>query len=268
MPRFYYEDAQEGYLVMEDLGDELLQQRILLEPQSKPEWLKTAVHLLATLHQKAFPPPQDLPVASRRFDRAKYAEEMRFTAEHLVHRFLGLPPLTDEQDKEISAYCESISAIGPTVFCHRDFHCRNILVHDNQLFMIDFQDARLGSPHYDLASLIYDAYVPIEDAFRDELVKLYREKVKGSPLESEIEWGTFENDLKRIAFQRVVKAAGSFASFFTRYGKSTHIPYLIPALEFAARLQQQTKELPSGRSSWFEIDRWIKTAGDRTKRLR
>ena len=48
-------------------------------------------------------------------------------------------------------------------FTHRDFHSRNIMqLNDGELALIDFQDARLGSPIYDWASICFDSYVPID----------------------------------------------------------------------------------------------------------
>ena len=50
----------------------------------------------------------------------------------------------------------------PRVVCHRDYHSRNLMVHDGRLGVIDFQDARLGPDTYDLVSLLRDSYVELE----------------------------------------------------------------------------------------------------------
>lgn len=257
VPRFFFEDAKAGFLVMEDLGDELLQLRLQKEPHKKDGWLEQAVTLLAQLHHRTFPVPTTLPAASRSFDKTKYSEELNFTAEHLVKQWLGMPEIGALEKGEIDAFAESIAGLGPTVFCHRDYHCRNLLVHDERLYMIDFQDARLGSPHYDLASLIYDAYVPITPAFRGRLVEIYKGIVSTTDLGKQIDWANFDRDLRRVAFQRVIKAAGSFASFATRWGKTTHLPYLIPALESAKQLQKETPTLPQAAGPFFHVDKWL-----------
>ena len=50
------------------------------------------------------------------------------------------------------------------MLCHRDYHSRNLMLHDEPLYIIDFQDARMGPDTYDLASLLRDSYVDLPDA--------------------------------------------------------------------------------------------------------
>ena len=45
------------------------------------------------------------------------------------------------------------------MLCHRDYHSRNLMLHERQLYIIDFQDARMGPDTYDLVSLLRDSYV-------------------------------------------------------------------------------------------------------------
>lgn len=257
VPRFLKEDPTAGFLAMEDLGDEILQMRLKKDPAKKMDWLQRAAALLADLHARAFPVPGSLPVASRKFDERKYGEELAFTFEHLHDKFFGLGPRAPESNARLQRYCADLERMEPEVFCHRDYHCRNLLVRQERLFLIDFQDARLGPPQYDLASLVYDAYIILSDSERTTLLEGYREKIRGTALEASVRWPTFGNDLEAVALQRVVKAAGSFASFYNRYGKDTHLPYLRPALESARRLAQaQAGKVPAYRDL-FPIEAWM-----------
>jgi aminoglycoside/choline kinase family phosphotransferase len=181
VPAFLAVDIEAGFGVMEDLGDELLQHRLNDlddNPTQQFLWLKEAAELLARLHGETFPVPADLPVSSRRFDTQKYFDELQFTFEHLQQKFLGLPAPTATQLAEVKKYCETLDKFKPDVFAHRDYHTRNLLIMDEKLFMIDFQDARLGPIHYDLASLLYDAYVPITDEDKRALIDAYRTALK------------------------------------------------------------------------------------------
>ena len=54
-------------------------------------------------------------------------------------------------------------AAEPRVLCHRDYHSRNLMLHDEQLYIIDFQDARMGPDTYDLVSLLRDSYVDLPE---------------------------------------------------------------------------------------------------------
>ncbi len=262
VPAFLEIDETLGVGVLEDLGDELLQftvRRLAADRSLFLAWMRRAVTLLADLHGKTFPVPKDLPVASRSFDEEKYFQEMSFTWEHLVRGFLKLDmPLPEEKMRH---FCRTIGGLKPEVFCHRDYHTRNVLVYKDDLFLIDFQDARLGSPTYDLASLIFDAYVHLSPQEKTELALHYRTSVgKYDLLARAIVWETFDRDLAWVGLQRIVKAAGSFASFYTRFQKSTHLPYLLPALDTAKALLREVEPSLPIIKGLFPVDEWIAAA--------
>ena len=174
VPDFIHVDEAAGIGVMQDLGDELAQRRILRSKEERQEWLKKSAATLADLHRVTYPVPTDLPAASRSFDQAKYFDELSFTFEHLCRLHLNLAPLSREALSNIQKYCDSIASLGPKVFCHRDYHARNLMIFDDELYLIDFQDARLGSPHYDLASLIYDPYISPSPEEEQMMIETYR----------------------------------------------------------------------------------------------
>ena len=64
-------------------------------------------------------------------------------------------------------------AAEPRVLCHRDYHSRNLMLHDGQLYIIDFQDARMGPDTYDLVSLLRDSYVDLPEQTVDELIAYF-----------------------------------------------------------------------------------------------
>ena len=59
------------------------------------------------------------------------------------------------------------------MLCHRDYHSRNLMLHDGQLYIIDFQDARMGPDTYDLVSLLRDSYVDLPEQTVDELIAYF-----------------------------------------------------------------------------------------------
>ena len=61
----------------------------------------------------------------------------------------------------------------PRVLCHRDYHSRNLMLSQGQLYLIDFQDARMGPDTYDLASLLRDSYVDLNDIAINELIAYF-----------------------------------------------------------------------------------------------
>lgn len=259
VPAFFSVDESLGALIMEDLGDTLLQMRILAKPEEKQPWLESAIRLLARLHGSTFPVPSDLPVSQRRFDAAKYRQEFDYTLECLGKEYLGVGKLSPEQDRSVTDFCKTIASFGPDVFCHRDYHTRNLLVFREELRLIDFQDARLGPIEYDLASFLYDPYVGLSEPERAGLLAHYRKVLSAFPLSTKIDWVALPQRLRQVAYQRVVKAAGSFASFYTRQGKATHLPYLVPALESAIGLQDELgPDLPK-----LPLRDWLKKAQEK-----
>ena len=85
-----------------------------------------------------------------------------------------------------------------SVFAHRDFHSRNLLVHQSEIVMVDFQDSLLAPRYYDLASLAYDSYLDLGRA--REILLAGRE------------WTDNERrQLRLTALQRNIKALGTFA---------------------------------------------------------
>jgi len=257
VPEFYEIDPSAGCLLMEDCGNELLQDRIQNVQKEKLDWLKKAAQILGHLHGSTHPTPKSIPGARQLFDQEKFSSELFFTEEHLVKNFLNLDGFSKEEHDGILAFCTHLSQIKPLVFCHRDYHTRNLLVHRRKLYLIDFQDARMGPPQYDLASLIFDAYIPLSKEERDDLTNLYLETVTPYPLYKEINVEQFGKDLNAVALQRTLKAAGSFASFYTRFGKTTHLEYLIPCLQNAEMLSQRVDTLTDSMRSAFQINRWI-----------
>ncbi|EMG24091.1 ecdysteroid kinase domain protein [Leptospira interrogans str. 2002000626] len=137
------------------------------------DWLIKSIEILVKL-QKTNPIP---PVSSRDFDLEKLDFESNFTYSNYL-KFKKEFQLKTQLRSETKIFIEECSAFlaeyPVKVFCHRDFHGRNLLINSqNQICMIDFQDARMGTPFYDLASILYDAYRPIPFGMRQGLYQIF-----------------------------------------------------------------------------------------------
>ena len=94
----------------------------------------------------------------------------------------------------------------PRVLCHRDFHSRNLMVHEKRLWVIDFQDARLGPDTYDLVSLLRDAYVDFHAGEVDRLIDAFLDT-----LDADVRYRKdFRRRFDLMAVQRTMKALGTF----------------------------------------------------------
>jgi aminoglycoside/choline kinase family phosphotransferase len=90
-------------------------------------------------------------------------------------------------------------AAEPRVLCHRDYHSRNLMLHRGELYIIDFQDARLGPDTYDLVSLVRDSYVDLTESAADELIAYFiaLKRPSGTPQAEFLTWGVVSNAVRR-----------------------------------------------------------------------
>ena len=107
-------------------------------------------------------------------------------------------------------------------FVHRDFHASNIMVNKNKLCVIDSQDAIIGNPLYDLASLIDDVRIKLPSNLQEKLLNFYYYKSK---LKKE-EYKNLKNDFEILSVQRNLKILGIFVRLFKRDGKPNYLKYL------------------------------------------
>ena len=100
------------------------------------------------------------------------------------------------------------------MLCHRDYHSRNLMLRDGRLYIIDFQDARLGPDTYDLVSLLRDSYVDLPEQVVDELIAYFLALQGRSGGRAR----TFRRRFDLMALQRNLKALGTFGYQTTARG--------------------------------------------------
>ena len=108
------------------------------------------------------------------------------------------------------------------VFVHRDFHASNIMVYKNNFGLIDSQDAILGNPLYDVASLIDDVRIKLPSHIQEKLLNYY---YRNSKLKKE-KYENLKNDFEILSVQRNLKILGIFVRLYKRDGKSNYLKYL------------------------------------------
>src|SRR5690606_27638504 len=100
------------------------------------------------------------------FDVEKLTWELDFFVKHFIEGYRGATLTAAERAALSEEWSNIVTELAGErrVLCHRDYHSRNLMLHDGRLYMIDFQDARMGPDTYDLVSLLRDSYVDITDA--------------------------------------------------------------------------------------------------------
>src|SRR5262245_25995972 len=156
-----------GILALDDLGDLTLQAHLgAASPSEHTALYRQAIAFLDVLQRRGAEIDPDGFVPYRvAFDVEKLTWELDFFLKHFVAGYRGAP-ITPAQraafDEEFGVIAAELAA-EPRVLCHRDYHSRNLMLHAGTLHIIDFQDARMGPETYDLASLLRDSYVDLEE---------------------------------------------------------------------------------------------------------
>ena len=107
-------------------------------------------------------------------------------------------------------------------FVHRDFHVSNIMMNKNKLGLIDSQDAIIGNPLYDIASLIDDVRIKLPGKLQNDLLNFYHKnsKFKKEKIEK------LKNDFDILSVQRNLKILGIFVRLFKRDNKDNYLRFL------------------------------------------
>jgi N-acetylmuramate 1-kinase len=229
-----------GIIGLQDLGDVTLQAHLGAATADQHAALyREAVSLIARLQQRGAELASDeYPPYRIAFDTDKLSWEMEFFFKYFVKAYRGASPDVDVQralSEEWSAMIQQLAA-EPRVLCHRDYHSRNLMLHSGSLFIIDFQDARMGPDTYDLVSLLRDSYVDMPEGDFDELVGHFVAlKREGCPSMATPEWeASFLTRFEMMALQRNLKALGTFGYQTTARSNPVYIQYIPRTLRYVA----------------------------------
>jgi hypothetical protein len=217
VPVLYHYDQRAGLLYLEDFGDLLLVQACRDGRSAETARLyHRAIETLVQIHTKATAPPDPGCIAfGRAFDVPLLMWEFDHFLEYGVVARHGRP-MCAEDFQPVRAAFRSIAELmagRPKVFTHRDYHSRNLIVNGERLGVIDFQDALLGPASYDLASLLRDAYIALDETLVDELIAAYLDRMEragagpGAGLDDR---AAFRRLFDLTSIQRNLKAAGRF----------------------------------------------------------
>ncbi len=201
-------EADLGIIVLEDLGDTTLQQSLTnATPDQRYERYREAVATIDTMQRRApelattHPGPFSLAL-----DAKKLTWELEFFLTHFVKNACGITLSATEKSTlrdEFSCLAQELAS-EHRVFCHRDYHSRNLMIRSEHLYVIDFQDARMGPDTYDLVSLLRDCYVDLDARFVAEMVDEYLR------LSGRAQRVKFMHRFDLMSVQRHLKALGTF----------------------------------------------------------
>ncbi len=247
VPTLLAADFEQGFMVLEDLGDQLLLPG--LSADSVDARYQQALAMLLDL--QALPTAgEQLPAYSAPVLGEELSRFPEWFCEGLLEIELSAPVqamFSHLADRLIEQACEQ-----PRVLVHRDYHSRNLLVlPDDSLATIDFQDAVVGPLCYDLVSLLRDCYIcwPAQQVrqwalgYRERLLALGRPA--GTDAQQFLRWFDW------IGLQRHLKVLGNFSRLSLRDGKDNYLQDIPLVLHYILEVLAQYEELESV-LRWFE----------------
>jgi N-acetylmuramate 1-kinase len=220
-----------GVLALQDLGDVTLQAHLgTASPSQHAALYRQAVALIATLQRRGaeLESAEHIPYRIA-FDVDKLTWEIEFFIKHFIEAYRGVlisPVVREALREEFAAIIEELAS-EPRVLCHRDYHSRNLMVHEDTLYIIDFQDARMGPDTYDMVSLLRDSYVDLPEQTVGELIAYFAALKGEQDLERE-----YRNRFDLMALQRNLKALGTFGYQTTARRNPVYIQYIPRTLRY------------------------------------
>jgi aminoglycoside/choline kinase family phosphotransferase len=214
-----------GVLALEDLGDVTLQAHLgAATPAEHAALYRQSVALIATLQRRGaeLESSEYLPYGIA-FDVEKLTWEMDFFVNHFLEAYRGVVLSASARDALRAEFAVMVETLAsePRVLCHRDYHSRNLMLHNGKLFIIDFQDARMGPDTYDIVSLLRDSYVDLPEGTVDELIAYFL-AIKGTTEQAD----EFRRRFDLMALQRNLKALGTFGFQTTARLNPVYIQYI------------------------------------------
>jgi N-acetylmuramate 1-kinase len=217
VPEIVASDLERGFLLLSDLGTKTYLE-VLNADNAQPLFLDA---IDALVKWQLASRPDVLPP----YERALLERELNLFPDWYVARHLKIE-LEPEQKRVLNeAFARIIDSnlAQPTVFVHRDYMPRNLMLSDPNPGVLDFQDAVMGPISYDIACLMKDAFVSWPEQQVLDCTIRYWEKARTAGLPVRADFAQFYRECEWMGLQRHLKVAGIFARINYRDGKPHYL---------------------------------------------
>jgi aminoglycoside/choline kinase family phosphotransferase len=237
VPEIYAEDRGQGFALIEDFGDDTFTRLLSTGADERTLYLLATDTLLAQqAHGRA------TEIKAPAYDMATLLREAEVFVDWYVPAVRGAGVRADEKARYIQAFEAALAgvAIDRSALVLRDYHVDNLMIVGasgsiQDCGLLDYQDALVGSPAYDLVSLVEDARRDVTDATREAVLARYFEgRAAGDR-------AALERDMAILGAQRHAKVAGLFLRLSRRDNKHVylkHIPRVVRLLERNLRVPE------------------------------
>lgn len=234
-PKIIAAQPDEGLVLLEDFGNRRMREYVDAHPDEETAIYKTAIDTLVDLHEL---PPADCPA----YDLDFYQTELAlFTEWYCDVRGLSVD-FGSYHSMWKSALQTVLAQQNPGVTVLRDYHAENIMLLEQGQGLLDFQDALIGHPAYDLVSLLQDARRDVSPELEAQMLQHYSERTDSGE--------AFRSAYYILGAQRNLKIIGIFVRLWKRDGKPRYLS-LIPRVWGLLERDLLHPELKSVRT-WFD----------------
>jgi aminoglycoside/choline kinase family phosphotransferase len=247
VPKLYGQWESDGLIFLEDLGDTALWDQVQNLPESEVlGWYRKAIDELLNLQLRGTKEGDDRCLAfQQRFDAKLYMWEF----EHFIEWGLAKRPGAKVDAATIEALRKTFADIAAILdrqtpyLNHRDYHSWNLMVRDGKVRVIDFQDALLAPPQYDLASLLNDRITDsvVQPQIEAQLVRYFFERKRDRENNS-VSFDEFTEIYRLSAIQRDLKVIGRFYYLDIVKGKPGYMKFVPPTARRLKRNLVQTAQ--------------------------
>ena len=237
VPNVYAFDLDRGFVLMEDLGDDLLEKAYAHGGSSRA--LDLALRTLVDIQSI-----QDCEGTLPTYEENRFHMELGIFSEWFLQGLIETSP--PAWYPQLCRHLVNNAMNQPRCAVHRDFHCRNLLIKPSgELGVVDFQDALIGPITYDLASLLGDCYHEFDAQQVARSIETYRAIALRSKLPSIRDEKEFRMRFDLMVIQRQLKALGIFSRLWLKRGRHSHLADIKPVLaRLATRCERYPQTLP------------------------
>jgi N-acetylmuramate 1-kinase len=238
LPEIYDYDLDNGWFILEDMGDVKLQDEILVRKDSG-RLLEDIIELLFKLQIQGIEGfKKEWCCQTDKYDHFVMRRyESDYFRDSFLTGYLEIKSDWPELEAPFNHVSEIASMAESNYFLHRDFQSRNVMIRKDKMGVLDWQGSRTGPLGYDLASFLIDPYTNLPAQDKRHLYEQYLSLLKGydASLTS-----SFERSYPYLAIQRNLQILGAFSHLTKVLGKTYFKGYIPSALK---TLNQMLDEL-------------------------
>ena len=226
-PALYKENYSENYIEIQDFGNETIFNKLKKKKTNKFNYFKKIINLLnkiQSIKNRKIKNFKNKNYFLPKYDARTLIKEANLFCDWYVKKNLS-KSTEDKFSKQFKKVIKKLTSnlmLKDNFFVHRDFHVSNLMLTNNQIGLIDSQDALIGNRAYDLASLIDDVRFKTTKSFKKKEFNFYIKKQKKLDIKK------FKNDFEILSILRNLKIIGIFTRLAIRDGKKDYlrlIPY-------------------------------------------